>query len=870
MVYYHIDNSQRYLQSIGFNDVQNQQIECDSHAYNGEDQSSYIPSTNQIVFGEGGVDDAEDTDVILHEYGHAIQYYIIPNFPTSWEAIALDEGFSDYWAGSYSTSISTYHNTWIFNWDGHNEFWDGYILNSENTYSDLSYIERDWNRQIWSSTLWDIWNAIGKTNADKIIVESLYNISASASMHDAAMAIIQANDDLSLNYTSTLWNILLDHEMVTESDYLLYLMDLASNNKSLSQSATAQSGQRKIARDASGNYHVVFLSGGEIYYRKYISGTWQDPVRISYDNGNNNYPSIAVGSTNQVMITWQRYNGTNHDVYFSMSTDGGTTWNNDYILASGILSSSPVPVITYNSTSQRKTICFVTNSGLHSKHTTTSVPTSAASWTTTLVTNISDASPTLASSGNSGYNLFAYLSGSSIHYRYQNSDGSWAASSTNISNMVPGASVNNSPTICGLASSGNVYLAWTRYDYSTGYPTNPRTFYTKNTSANGGWPYQYWGVTSGNQYSPTITALATNKIDLFYTTDSYLLMYTRNNSTTWSSPISKGTGNFDRYPSVSIGSTTANYIWTSGLYSPHSINIGNPALSKESEPGFDNYSRSIAIMNNPEEYLEIVLSKMFFKMKDGSIQRIDFLPADLEELKTKENFDLTTSNAWDLMKGIKDLTIPVGADELVFDYTVRGENIDKVLEGNLNQIDLSLGLNIPVKGEKAEKTKSIIVNSGKITETKLQEIISLSSLAAERGFDKVDLGLKVKGIVPKSTAFASLGHIFNYTNIAAANEIQANKADNADGIITEELATQNYPNPFNPTTLIRFTIKNSGKVTLKVFDVLGREVAELLNTYHEAGSYEIPFDGSNLPSGVYFYNLTANGKSLTKKMVLLK
>ncbi|MEW6196983.1 MAG: T9SS type A sorting domain-containing protein, partial [Bacteroidota bacterium] len=78
------------------------------------------------------------------------------------------------------------------------------------------------------------------------------------------------------------------------------------------------------------------------------------------------------------------------------------------------------------------------------------------------------------------------------------------------------------------------------------------------------------------------------------------------------------------------------------------------------------------------------------------------------------------------------------------------------------------------------------------------------------------------------------------------------------------------PNPFNPTTLIKFTIKQSGKVTLKVFDVLGREVAELLNTYHGAGSYEIPFDGSNLPSGVYFYNLTANGKSLTKKMMLLK
>lgn len=669
------------------------------------------------------------------------------------------------------------------------------------------------------------------------------------------------------SYDANGWNQYMGYGRINA--YNALLLTHAYSHKSMTNYATSVSGQRKIVKDASDNYHVVYMSGYEIFYQKVTSGTtWGTPIKISYDNGNNNYPSIAVGSTNQVMITWQRNNGTNYDVYFSMTTDGGTNWNNKYILASSISSSSPSPVITYNSTSQRKTVCYTTAVGIYSKHTNIPVPTQASNWTTAQATTNTDESPSLASSGNSGHNLFTYKSGSNIYYKYQNSDGTWQTTPTNISNMVPGASVNYTPTICGLASSGNVYLAWTRYDNSTGYPTNPRTFYTKNTSANGGWPYQYWGVTSGNQYSPTITALATNKIDLLYTTDYNILMYTRNNGSTWSSPVSKGSGAW--YPSVSIGSTMANYVWTSGYNSPFTINIGSPVLSKEGESGTENYSRSIAIMNNPEEYLEVVLNKMYFKMKDGSIQRVDFLPADLEELKTKENFDLTTNNAWDLMKGIKNLTIPVGADELVFDYTVKGENIDKVIEGNLNQIELTLGLDIPIKVEKAEKIKSIAVNSGKITETKLQEIIPLSSLTAERGFDKVDLGLKVKSIVPKSTAFASLGHIFDFTNITAANETQANKTNDASGTITEELTTQNYPNPFNPTTLIKFTIKQSGKVTLKVYDVLGREVANLLNSYHESGSYEIPFDGSNLPSGIYFYNLTANGKSLTKKMMLLK
>lgn len=82
---------------------------------------------------------------------------------------------------------------------------------------------------------------------------------------------------------------------------------------------------------------------------------------------------------------------------------------------------------------------------------------------------------------------------------------------------------------------------------------------------------------------------------------------------------------------------------------------------------------------------------------------------------------------------------------------------------------------------------------------------------------------------------------------------------------------QNYPNPFNPSTTIVYTIPVEAKVTLKVYDVLGKEVAELINDYHPAGTYQVPFDGQNLPSGVYFYTLKTSDNSLmTKKMVLTK
>ncbi|MCX6164406.1 MAG: T9SS type A sorting domain-containing protein [Ignavibacteriae bacterium] len=81
---------------------------------------------------------------------------------------------------------------------------------------------------------------------------------------------------------------------------------------------------------------------------------------------------------------------------------------------------------------------------------------------------------------------------------------------------------------------------------------------------------------------------------------------------------------------------------------------------------------------------------------------------------------------------------------------------------------------------------------------------------------------------------------------------------------------QNYPNPFNPNTIIRFKIKDSRLVTLKVFDALGREVATLVNEKLNAGTYDATFDGRGLTSGIYFYKLTAGDFVQVKKMILVK
>jgi hypothetical protein len=81
---------------------------------------------------------------------------------------------------------------------------------------------------------------------------------------------------------------------------------------------------------------------------------------------------------------------------------------------------------------------------------------------------------------------------------------------------------------------------------------------------------------------------------------------------------------------------------------------------------------------------------------------------------------------------------------------------------------------------------------------------------------------------------------------------------------------QNYPNPFNPSTDIRFTLSNAGFTTLKVYDVLGREVSTLVNERLNTGAYSITFDARNIPSGTYFYTLNVDGHQISKKMMLLK
>ena len=94
--------------------------------------------------------------------------------------------------------------------------------------------------------------------------------------------------------------------------------------------------------------------------------------------------------------------------------------------------------------------------------------------------------------------------------------------------------------------------------------------------------------------------------------------------------------------------------------------------------------------------------------------------------------------------------------------------------------------------------------------------------------------------------------------------------DDAKGVPTGFALQQNYPNPFNSSTKIKFSIPSVGRVSLKVYNILGSVVEDLVDKTMAPGTYQVDFSAAKLPSGVFFYSLVSNEFRITKKLILIK
>ena len=201
--YYHIDFYMRYLNiTLGLTIEPHQYpggVQYDPHGFNGADNSSYSSGTGRLQFGEGGVDDAEDSDVVHHELGHGLHDWVTGGSLS--QVNGLSEGTGDYTAQSYNRDNESwtpadpaYH--WVFRWDGHNPFWNGRVTNYGPTYPGGLTGQIHTDGQIWATCMMKVWDAIGKTKTDIAFWEGLSMTSSSTNQDQAANAVYQAAIDL--------------------------------------------------------------------------------------------------------------------------------------------------------------------------------------------------------------------------------------------------------------------------------------------------------------------------------------------------------------------------------------------------------------------------------------------------------------------------------------------------------------------------------------------------------------------------------------------------------------------------------------------------------------------------------------------------
>jgi hypothetical protein len=200
MAYFHIDRLQRYIQSLGFDDVNRRATPVNVAAMT-KDNSYYSPATRDLSFGLGGVPDAEDAEVILHEYGHAIQDAQVPGFGSSDEAAAMGEGFGDYLAASFFADAKPDRlRTSLASWDATYYSDDDppclRRVDSTKRYPRDMVGEPHGDGEIWSACLWLIREALGRQRADVLVIAHHFLIRRDASFSDAVEALVLADQRL--------------------------------------------------------------------------------------------------------------------------------------------------------------------------------------------------------------------------------------------------------------------------------------------------------------------------------------------------------------------------------------------------------------------------------------------------------------------------------------------------------------------------------------------------------------------------------------------------------------------------------------------------------------------------------------------------
>lgn len=408
---------------------------------------------------------------------------------------------------------------------------------------------------------------------------------------------------------------------------------------------------------------------------------------------------------------------------------------------------------------------------------------------------------------------------------------------------------NSSPTMA-VSENGGMFLAWKGDDYN-GQSSHAvyryyyyfwySTFYkygeqVTNVSLNSAEVSYYHGLAFAEGNSNHYIASTISGIQSLNTSGNYI-------------QLANGLGSVNNMQAMTFKNTSVPYTFTVSEKFGTGLSKTNSSQDIEGREGLVSYPTKdnaeteiyyfaisdIKVDGKPIKFVELHDTVM--------VKNID----DLNKYLTTESFELSslselTYNAsFGLADGEKETKQITNGKKVKFHVELVGAEDKKVL-GIYEQVDFKSGTN-------ESKNK----NTYKIT-PKLKKNNKVSLRLVVEDDDKGQY--LISSILSKSSVLGKAGAV---------------EIVNSGNLIVEEYQlTQNYPNPFNPQTTINYQLPKDGLVTLKVYDALGKEVAELVNGYKSSGSYNVTFDGSNLASGIYFYKITSGKFTSTKKLMLMK
>lgn len=692
----------------------------------------------------------------------------------------------------------------------------------------------------------------------------------------------------------------------------LTICTLANYNISTNYWPTGYNNEQPLVRSADGKVHEVFSSGGEIFYRRSSNNgsSWDITTMLSNGyNGTNDCPSIAAcyysGSTSQLEVVWQQQlTSTTYAIWYAYSANDGVMWSTpgtihgcsnvtvSSVQSNGGYGQGATPVVSnYLVMEQGAPSSFlVVYSDMHGLEYTTS-KSGQSNWLSSGPISVPGTYNQYGASTIWHPSLASYITNTTVSTVYlvyadkYNGYYSQRYSSVPFSEhwdsgpvLIHANTYCMSPSLSVDITSGT-YAAWSEYEGSlgkytvwqwSGNPSGtwPSTWYSEFTTLpeNAFYPTNTYYYYSGQQYPNRIDILAWGNAN----NDIWQLKFDGNGGWTEQTLSLGYTAAAPNLTHEVQGTGTPLQLWTNESQSPYLIEDGSNNLPKVAPTQVAMQTSRAAEMFDKIDHsvLRVDMTEPLVTTASGST-----IPVPFKQYDYSQGVSVSSSSIFDYLR-TDSVQIPSDAASMSFNLTVTIDLPDTLDEGTINKDTTSVfngatvGLNIMgLSSGRPVLNSQPITSSIASRHTKLSKAMTVPLQSLQGRTIAFQLFGTLKGIFNESDLAMSLINVHGSTTSSAGATAQSISS----AILPSGVSLgQNYPNPFNPTTSIVYRVTQAGRVSLKIYDVLGREVATLVNGDQAQGVYAERFDASHLSSGIYFYQLIAPGVSETRKMLVTK